>query len=96
METSVIRDKLLEQRTIYQQSLKSAKEEAEKFQKIISEISEEQKEEMMRILNDKYFDVTLIDLERIQNDREYLNECSQKFERMILGLHSYLEAELDV
>lgn len=96
MRTSEIRDRLLEQRALYQQSLRVAEEEAENFRNAMKEITDEQKEEMQRILGAQYFDVSAMDLERIKEDESYLNQCQEKLDKMINGLHEYLEEELSV
>lgn len=96
METSEIRDKLLEQRAIHQQALKAAEEELAVFERVIGSITDEQKEIMIRVLGEKYFDLSIIDLQRLCKDKEYLVECQARFDVMVAGLHSYLEEEINV
>lgn len=96
METSEIRDKLLEQRAIYQQSLKAAEEELKAFSDIIISITDEQYDAMMRVLSDKFYDLRTIDLKRLCKDREYLDDCKTRFETMVTELHRYLEVEVNV
>ena len=93
METREIRDKLLEKRAMYQQSLKAAKANC---RDLIASITEEQVEVMRSILGNSYFDLALIDLDRIQTDEEYFEQCQVRYTQMITKLHDYLEDELNV
>lgn len=96
METGKIRDKILEQRALYQQSLQAAEAEAQKIRDVIANISEQEIMLMQSILGEKFFSLSEVDLDRVKNDSAYLNECQEKLDMMIRELHSYLEAEIDV
>ena len=96
METREITDKLLEKRAMYQQSLKAAEEAKANFRDLIESITEEQVEVMRSILGNSYFDLALIDLDRIQTDEEYFDQCQARYTQMITKLHDYLEDELNV
>ena len=96
METSEIRDKLLEQRAIQQQAIKAAEEELAVFERVIDSITEDQKEIMIRVLGENYFDLSTLDLQRLCKDKEYLACCQSRFDVMVAALHSYLEAEINV
>lgn len=95
MKTSEIRDRLLEQRALYQQSLKAAEEEKKSFKEVIRGITEEQREIMRKVLGADFLDPATIDLDRIQNDREYFNTCQERYIKMLTELHDYLEAALN-
>lgn len=96
METREIRDKLLERRAMYQQSLKAAEEAKKSFMELIESITDEQIEIMKSVLGNDYFDLMSIDLNRIQTDTEYFDRCQERYSQMLVKLHDYLEGELNV
>lgn len=95
METTKIRDTLLEKRALYQQSMQQAEQEAKKFSEIVNSISDEIQMELKSILGSNYVDLSSFDISRMQTDSEYFNSCKEKLNTMILELHKYLEAELN-
>lgn len=96
MDTSKIRDKILEQRALYQQSKQAAAAEAEKIQATLNSITKEEKSVLQDVLGDDYFDLTTIDLERIKSDETYLQTCQTALDLAIRKLHQHLEAAISV
>lgn len=95
MKTSEIRDLLLQERALYQQSLKDSEEAVQKISEVLDGISEEDCELLSSIGID-YRRVKGIDLERIRTDAEYVAECRQTIDAVILALHDYLRGALGV
>lgn len=96
METSEIRDKLLEKRALQQQAVQQAKLETERFIATAAGLTDGMKEQLMTVLGDKYVDICSFDIEKLQTDAEYAEACQQKIDVMVVELHKYLEAELRV
>lgn len=95
MRTSQIRDRLLEQRTLYLNSLEKSKEAITEISRIIDSVTDEQKI-MLKNIGIDYNVIAAFDLERMQKDSEYLNECENNLNHVITDLHRYLEDALNV
>lgn len=95
MRTSQIRDRLLEQRTLYLNSLEKSKEAITEISRIIDSVTDEQKI-MLKNIGIDYNVIAAFDLERMQKDSEYLNECEKNLNHVITDLHRYLEDALNV
>lgn len=95
MKTSQIRDKLMEKKTLYVNSLNKSKEAIAEIKQTIDSVTGEQKE-MLASIGVNFSVIESFDLERMQQDEEYLGACDQKLQAVITQLHEYLERELDV
>lgn len=95
MKTSEIRDKLLEERTLYQQSLRESAEAAKKIQGILDSITDEDCE-LLQSIGIDCTKIRFMNLEKVKCNSEYLNACQLELNSVINSLHSYLEASLGV
>lgn len=96
MDTSRIRDRLLEERTLHQQSVLAAEKEAEKIRNVISGLTDEEVDAARTVLGNDYADLSTMDLELLKKDAAYNEDWQIKIDTMITKLHSYLEASLNV
>ena len=96
MTTGEIRDRILEQRTIYQQSVLTSDREIKRITETIASLDSESLELVKTVLGNDYSDVTKIDLARVKSDKGYAEEWQKRVDLMISGLHGYLEGELNV
>ena len=95
MTSTEIRDRLLEQRTLYNESLRNSAKAKEEISSILGGISDNEVE----LLLSQGIDVrclTTFDLERVQKDPEYLKECEDSLDKVITSLHSFLEEAVRV
>ena len=96
MTTSEIRDEMLRQQTIYEQSLAASAKAIDRMRTQFSEISDED----IELLREKYgIDISwirTIDFSRVQEDKEYRNIFASKQEDAITRLHVLLEEALNV
>lgn len=96
MTTSEIRDEMLRQQTIYEQSLAASAKAIDRMKTQFSEISDED----IELLREKYrIDISwirTIDFSRVQEDKVYRNTFASKQEDAITRLHVLLEEALNV
>lgn len=96
METSKIRDRLLEQRALYVASVQRAESAAKRINELIASVSEEDAQIVFNAIGFDYGEIRAFDLERMKTDTEYLKECEARLEEVITALHEYLEGALNV
>mgnify|MGYP004490245773 CR=1 FL=1 len=96
LETSKIRDKLTEQKTLYQRSLQESEAVAAKIENIIASVSDEDVEVVKVATGLDFRLIRSFDLVRMKTDSEYLKECEDRLNEFIQVLHSYLEDALNV
>ena len=96
METSKIRDRLLEQRALYVASVQRAESAAKRINELIASVSEEDAQIVLNAIGFDYGEIRAFDLERMKTDTEYLEECEVRLEEVITALHEYLEGALNV
>lgn len=95
MKTSEIRDKLLEQKTLYQASIERSNVAIDNIKQILSSITDDD----VTLLGELGIDIAnlkVIDFERLKSDAGYLEQCLTMQQTIIEKLHSYLEGELNV
>lgn len=95
MTTVEIRDKILEQKTLYQKSLEVSAEAKEKIATTLAGIDDN----TVNLLLKEGIDIRgilLIDLDRLQEDAEYAKKCSNDIKVLVNKIHDYLEEAISV
>lgn len=95
MKTQELRDKLMEQRTLYQRSLEVSKDALQKIAESFASITEEQINTLLTAGID-IRSVLHMDLDRMTTDKEYLLQCEEQLNTVITQIHNYLEETLGV
>lgn len=95
MKTSEIRDKLLTERALYQQSVKESDAAIEVIRNTLQIVSQ-QDLSILSTLGVDYENLQKFDLNRMKQDRAYVDECQQYLDNIIHALHHYLEESLNV
>ena len=96
METSKIRDKLLEQRALYAESVRRAEDAAKRITELIASVSDEDANLVMEAVGFNYEIIRSFNLEQMKTDADYLATCESQLCVLIEKLHKYLEEALDV
>lgn len=96
METSEIRDKLLEQRALYAESVRRAEDAANRINELIASVSEDDAKLIQEAVDFDYNTIRAFDLERMKTDAGYLSMCEAQLTELATALHLYLEGALDV
>lgn len=93
MTTGEIRDKLLEQRALYNKSVEASAQVLAQLQDTLNAIEDNTVQTLLGI-NIDIRDIVNFDLERMRSDSVYVQQCESKLKEAILDLHKYLEVSL--
>ena len=96
METSEIRDKLLTQKALYEESVRQSAQAMQNIRNILDSVTDAEIEIIQETVNFDYRYIKNFDLERMKTDSGYLQECTAKLNQLIEALHKYLEEALNV
>lgn len=95
MRTSDIRDAMLRQKTIHEQSLAAAEKAMQEMREKFAEINDDDVEMLASKYGIDLHWIKTIDYERLRNDEEYYSVITEKQELAITQLHKMLEEALD-
>lgn len=95
MKTSEIRDKLLEQKTLYQASVERSNVAIEEIKQILGNVTDEDVA-LLEEIGVHLAELRTVNFDRLKSDTSYLKQCMLVQKEAIEKLHSYLEGELNV